>query len=299
MNLPHSLRGRIQAALFAIAMVFVATTARADEAEGISVLGTGEVRSLPNQVEIALQAAASAELAGDAIVKYRDSLRRTTAAFETLKMANLEVKPLQLSYSQMSASANNMNAAVRVGGVAPAAKGQVQIARGVQLVLGDIGKLSEEELMENIAKLLDTAKDAGALSGGNENAQLARIMVSSGMSMNTPAVQFVLTDVEKHRESAYAKAFASAQANAGRLAKLSGVRLGRVLSVTEVPVATPESDSPENIQMKMISTIYGAAAGKSAPAQTSTTEIRSDKYGEIPVRVGLQVRFAIDGAGQH
>ncbi|HEV3022474.1 MAG TPA: hypothetical protein VGX76_08400, partial [Pirellulales bacterium] len=52
----------------------------------ITVFGTGEVLVKPTHVEIDLNANAAAELTGDAIQKYRDSLRRTTEAFKKLEM---------------------------------------------------------------------------------------------------------------------------------------------------------------------------------------------------------------------
>lgn len=272
-------------------------TARAGDT-GISVLGTGEVRALPDLVEIHLRPTATAELAGDAIVKYRDALRRSISAFEALKMPHLEVASRELSFQQVSAGGNALNVAAVAGvaGGAAAAKGQVQIARGLQLRLRNIGQLSEQELIEHIARLLDTAKDAGVAPshGGNDNLAMVRMMISSGMAQTTSAVQFVLTDVAQHRRPAYQQAFESAKANAQRLADLSGVRLGRVLSVAEVPVTAPEKDDAGGLQMKVITAIYGGA-GASEPAEISPAEIRSDTYQEIPVRIGLRVRFAIEG----
>ena len=59
---------------------------------GISVYGTGETSAKPDLVEISLRANASAELTADALVKYRDTKRRTLEAFEKLKLEKLEVE---------------------------------------------------------------------------------------------------------------------------------------------------------------------------------------------------------------
>src|SRR4051812_19329991 len=59
--------------------------------DGITVFGTGELRAKPNVVQIDLRASAKAELTDDAIVKFKDSKKRTLEAFEALKMQNLKI----------------------------------------------------------------------------------------------------------------------------------------------------------------------------------------------------------------
>src|SRR5262245_17360566 len=86
-----------------LAGTLLVVAARADE-EGISVIGTGEVKAKPSRVEIDVKAAGSAELTGDAIVKYRDALKRAREAFTKLKMKRLQVVEQGLAIGGNSAT---------------------------------------------------------------------------------------------------------------------------------------------------------------------------------------------------
>jgi uncharacterized protein YggE len=255
----------------------------AAEDSGITVSGTGEVKARPSQVEIELQTGGSAELTGDAIVKYRDAKRRTLEAFTKLKIKDLEIQEQGIGL----ANANNMaqQMVFNPGGQAPAVKPQVEISRSIRVVLRNIEKIPEEELMETIGKLLDTAKDAGATVGMSQaGAIMARMF---GQQMSSSMATFVLEDVAPLREQAYQKAMEDARSRAVRLAALADVKLGHVLSVQEVAtVATDDSTTPQRIMMAM----YGLRD----TAAKEDTRVTADKFSEIPVRVSLQVRFAIE-----
>jgi uncharacterized protein YggE len=266
--------------------------ARAADNPGITVSATGEAKAKPTQVELNLTAAGSAELAGDAMVKYRDALRRMTSAFEALKMENLEVTEQGLSYSEANSAGQAAALAAFGGGTAPAAKPQVQISRGLQLVLKQIEQLPEQALMEKIARILDTAKDSGASQGAPANARMAMIMASMGVGQSGDlGVTFVVEDADAVRQRAYEDAFAQARARAQRLASLAGVKLGPVLSVEEDAPSPAQDKDQASMQMRMLATIYGMA---SSGQEAESSRITSDKYEEIPVRVALRVRFAIE-----
>ncbi|APW59511.1 SIMPL domain-containing protein [Paludisphaera borealis] len=94
------------------------------------------------------------------------------------------------------------------------------------------------------------------------------------MNPTSGLVRFVLEDYEKVQEQAYEKAVADARTRAERLARLSGLELGPVLAVREVVapadhVAQPNTD------------------------EVPRKRLETAKFQEIPVRVELQVRFAI------
>src|SRR5437762_12046832 len=89
--------------LFATLLVIVSMTlsftsfARAENdqssggGEGISVAGSGEVKAKPKVVEINATVSGDAELAADAIVKYRDARRRAVDALNGLKLEGLKI----------------------------------------------------------------------------------------------------------------------------------------------------------------------------------------------------------------
>jgi uncharacterized protein YggE len=266
--------------------------ALAADSPGITVSGVGESKVKPTLVEFEFRAAGTAELAGDAIVKYRDALRRMSAAFTALKIADLEIKEQDLSYLETNAAANaNALALAMAGNQAQPTKSQVQISRGLHVTLANIEKLSEQDLMEHIGKIVDTAKDAGAQSGTSTSNLLARIYGAMAAGTGNPVATFVVPNPEAAREKAYQLAFQQAQARAERLAALAGAKLGRVLSIEEEPLAA--AGSPQNAQMQMLAAIYGAG-GEAEKPDPASSRIASEKYEEIPVRVTLRVRFEIE-----
>jgi hypothetical protein len=215
-----------------------------------------------------------------------------SAAFTALKIADLEIKEQDLSYLETSAAGNaNALALAMAGNQAQPTKSQVQISRGLHVTLANIEKLSEQDLMENIGKIVDTAKDAGAQSGTSANNLLTRIYGAMAAGTGNPVATFVVSNPEAAREKAYQQAFQQAQARAERLAALAGVKLGRVLSVEEEPLAA--AGSPQNAQMQMLAAIYGGG-GEAEKPDPASSRIASEKYEEIPVRVALRVRFEIE-----
>jgi uncharacterized protein len=257
---------------------------RADDT-GISVSATGESTVKPNRLEIEIKAAASAELTGDAVVKYRDALKRAKDAFEKLKIDKLELEDRGMNVANSAAGGNQQFVNVVGGNQQAAAKPEVNISKSLRLSVAGIDKLSEEDLVSLVAKLLDTAKDAG-VSVGNEsnNSLLSRI---NGMSTPVAMVTFVADDPSTARQAASEKAFAQAKQKAQRLAELAGAQLGPVLSMEET---SGSSGRQESIQERMIEMIYGSGGG-SAPADPRLT---SPLLVDLPVQVNLRVRFGLE-----
>lgn len=264
---------------------FSASIEAAAEEGGITVVGTGQVMAKPDCLEIDVRASAEAELTGDAVVKYDDTLRRIRAAFAKLDMKDLSVEDRELSVASGTEAAGGIAAVMAVQNKA-AAKSNFQIARSLRLVVRKIDKQQESDVIDTISKLLDAAKDAGATVGkdGGSNALLQMMGRGGG---TTPVVLFVVEHPEELREQAYRKAFDEATARATRLAKLANARLGRATSIEEVAAAAPES----GVQERMISAVYGIETPGSNDSRLS-----SDKLIDIPVRVTLRVRFSLDNA---
>ncbi|HET6878901.1 MAG TPA: SIMPL domain-containing protein [Pirellulales bacterium] len=246
---------------------------------GISVYGTGETVAKPDVVEISLRATAAAELTGDAIIKYRDTKRRTLEAFDKLKLDKLEIEELGVSLSdQTSAEAMQM---MWRGMQAPAGKAKVEISSALRLRLAGIRDHSSEQVMETVGKLLDTAKDSGA-SIGPTQAEM-NMAWRYGQQANSTLVRFIVRDLNKLREEAYENAVEDARTRARRLAKLNGIKLGDVLGVQEVQVSGDDQ--------QMTTTPWGQVLPSYKKA--SEPEISSEQFAEIPFRVKLLVRFSI------
>ena len=105
----------IRRSLFApiVCLIGIASIANADEG-GITVTATGEATVKPNRLEIEIKSVHSAELTGDAVVKYRDNLRRAKEAFEKLKIENLQVEDRGMNVANTAAGGNNQ--VINLGG---------------------------------------------------------------------------------------------------------------------------------------------------------------------------------------
>lgn len=250
---------------------------------GISVYGNGEMVAKPNVVEISLRATAAAELTADAIVKYRDTKRRTLEAFDKLNLGKLEVQELGVSLTDQT-SAEQMQNMWRGMGNVTTGKTKVEISSALQLRLSGIRELSAEQVMENVGKLLDTAKDSGASIG--PTAAEMNMAWRYGQQPNSTLVRFILTDLNKMREEAYQNAVDDARTRAERLAKLNGVKLGGVLGVQEISVSGDDQ--------QMTTTPWGQVIPAGGRSKHREPEVSSEQFTEIPFHVKLQVRFAIE-----
>ena len=235
--------------------------------EGFTVTGKGLVSAKPNRMEIDLEVSAASELTADAIVKYRDTKRRLQEAFTALKLANIAVEERGLLVDQKG---TQMNPYFFDGMPNKKGKAEVQLTRKLVVTCTDIRKLDEETLLQLVAKLLDVAQDAGGRVGRAEMDFNPYFMNRFDNSSNG-LVRFILDDFDKLEDDAYAMAIADAEARAGRLAKLSRVKLGPVTSAREIssPVATIQDDEPAH------------------------KRLTSSRFQDIPVRVELLVRFDV------
>lgn len=262
--------------------------AHGDDA-GITVTGSGEVKAKPNLVEFEVRAAGAGELTGDAIVKYRDAKRRLLEAFDKLKLKNLDMDEQAVSLTSAGGATGAPIAAVFPGGNAAPVKAQIEIARTIRLSLRGIQDSDEQQLMETIGKIVDTARDAGASIGpAAPNDFSAVIMRMYGQQAAGAMCTFVLENPDELRQRALADAMVQARTRAGQLAGLAGVKLGQVISVEEAtaPAATDET----NIQAQIMMAAYGV----SRSGGKADSRLTSDKFAEIPVQVTLRVRFAIE-----
>lgn len=264
--------------------IALTSIALAAEEPGITVSAIGEAKVKPNRLEIEIKASAAAELTGDAVVKYRDALKRTKESFDKLKIDKLELVDRGTNVAS-STPGENQNGPMRPGMQPSAVKPEVNITKSLRLSVTGIDKVSEEELVGLVAKLLDAAKDAGVSVGSDANSSLVARM--NGMSMPSEMVTFVADDPSAARKQASEDAFRQAKEKAQRLAAMAGSGLGGVLSMEEN--AGPAGNE-ESLQAKMIELIYG-----NGQKGSEDSRLVSSTLVEMPVRVNLKVRFALEG----
>jgi hypothetical protein len=163
-----------------------------------------------------------------------------------------------------------------VTGAGPSPKAPIEFASIVRFTLSGIRDTPEENLMHTVAQLIDTIHDAG----------MSVVPVTAEDSVGPPGdpesegvvqplATFSVQSAGEVREQAYQQAFASARSNAERLAKLAGVKLGLVQAIQESEPGM-------------------AAAGIELSGDRTKQRVTSHKFGPVPVRVSLQVRFGIE-----
>lgn len=242
-----------------------------DNIEGVTVSGKGTVSARPNLVEVDLEVSAASELTADAIVKFRDAKRRLHDAFAALKLGNVTVEERGLLVDQ-----KGMMNPYFFGGMPNNTrnKTEVQLGRKIIVKAAEIRAMDEDKLLQLVAKLLDVAQDAGAQVG--RRPVFSPYYYDPSQFNNQSLVRFVVDDFAKLEEEAYQKAIDDARARAKRLARLSQVELGPIVSVREV-VVPGETGAP-------------------LPADDEHSghkRLETSRFQPIPVRVELLVRFEV------
>src|SRR5690348_14981796 len=262
-------------------LILLAAPLRAADTDGITVIGNGEAKSRPTQVEISGLVAGDAELAADAIVKYRDAKKHAVDALNNLKLPSLSIESEGFTVNQ--AIDQNMQMQM-MRGMNPGAnaKAKVQVAEKLKLVLKGLDKIENEKLMDTLLKVLDTAKDNGLVVGPGLPQNYYQMQIAMQQGQGQSMITFKLPDPKDLRDAAYKDAMDNAKVRAQRLADLSGVKLGKILSIREGAVgASPNvniSYDPYGNQMR---------------AQAEGSDLTSQMFTEIPMKVALTVQFEI------
>jgi hypothetical protein len=221
--------------------------------------------------------AGEAELAADAVVKYRDARKRAVAALEGLKIDGLSVES---NGSAVTTAFDAQAAMMAQRGMATAApKQRVSVGEQLKIVLKGADKMEPQALMDATLRVLDTAKDSGLILGDPmANSVYA---YQTGQAQPQGLAEFRLGDPEPVRQQAYKAAVEDARAKAQKLADLSGVKLGPIASIEE-NFPAPDKGNPENYYEYMY-----------AMQNRHTDEFTTKTFSDIDVKVNLVVRFEI------
>ncbi|WP_339682817.1 SIMPL domain-containing protein [Gimesia maris] len=272
--------------MFSLAVLFcwgmMTHSSAAAENQGITVMGLGSVEAKPSVVELTGIVIGQGQLAGDAVTKFHGNRRRAETAFKNLKIPGLEVVEEGLSlYSSLNAS--QMQAMMRGMAVNNTDSQELSVSETLKLRVTGIDKLSSQELLEMIVRIVDSGKDAGVIIG-NDTSPSVPGTYNPSKARNTMAT-FKVTDVEKLKEAAYEQAVKDARSQAEKLAKLTGVKLGKVISVDGV------GDSQKNT-----AAIYNQIISQymSATRVNQTEEQASTLLKAIPIAVAVRVTYSIE-----
>lgn len=252
--------------------VLLAAAVRAQEG-GVSVTGTASTMVDPDAVKILFKISGDSEEAKDAVTAYLKNEARLLEAFEKIKKDDLDVQIGGLTFG--TGASDNMAQMIRMQGGEDSSSA-LTITRECTVTISKIDLANLKSVCERVAEVIDAGKEAGAklADGGAENF----FAMSRGGSGST-AVQFVVTKMEEVRAKVSAEALANAKKNAEQIASLMGFKLGKVLSVSDVPVAAGEGDV--NAQMKFMIMMSGAGEQK-----------KPDSL-KVEVAVTYAVRYAI------
>lgn len=275
-----------RSSLFSLTLLFcwgvMNSPAFAGESEGITVIGLGSVDAKPDVVELTGVIIGQGQLAGDAVTKFHGNRRRAEAAFKNLKVPGLEVMAEGMSlYSSLNAS--QIQAMMRGMAVNNAGSQELSVSETLKLRVTGIDKLSSQELLETIVRIVDSGKDAGVIIG-NDTTPAVPGSYNASKARNTIAT-FKVTKVKELKEAAFEAAIKNAREQAEKLAKLTGVKLGKVTSI----------DGAGHAQVGTAA-IYRQLVTRNVSASgfNHSEEQGSDLMKEIPIAVTVRVTYSIE-----
>jgi uncharacterized protein YggE len=259
-----------------IAILLLTGTTRAED--GISVSGSATVKAKPTEIDIIGIVSGEGELANDASVKFHDTKKKALAALDNLKNADLSVASEGSDIHDSIDPQTQMR--MMQGQTTEPPKVRTQITEKLNLKLKNVDKLDPDKLLETILKLVDTSRDAGLTIGPAPITNVYQWQMqqqNGGGGGGESLVQFKIPDTTELQTQACKQAIADARAKAQRIADLTGVKLGKVLSVHDYSVTDTAAGGTPNGQ--------DHAVDKEAVSST---------IGDIPITVHLQVQFEIE-----
>lgn len=280
MNRFAIVRSRLVGLLWMSLVGFSGMTAAAEEGPGITVSEIGVVEAMPDTVEMTAMLEGNAELADDAVKKYRDNKRRVIEALNGLKIKGMTVAGSGLSVN--SGTLANPMAAFQAGQAnQPKLADKVAVQERLTVTLSGIDTLSADNILQSVTRILDVAKDAGGVIGPGPKSMI-EIQLSGAKP--APLATFKLSKTDLPRQQAYEAALKQARAKAERLAQLAGVELGDIVSIRETAPVSKGDTSGGGMS---------AYLGLLGQASNNQPEYTSVELQSIPVTVSLSVQFAI------
>ncbi len=264
-----------------LALLLSSSTSFAQGRTGISVKATGTVKLRADVLELEGQVSGNAELAGDAITKYRSNRQRAVEAIEALQIPSLKVNSGRIDItSAMDAQAQQ---AMQRGMAAVASANRpLNVSEPLSIRIDGIDKLTNEEIMETLVKILDAGKDAGITLGAKAGQPAYNPYTGGYNTSGTALARFRLSDVEGARQKAFEDAMKNASRQGERLAKLAGLKLGKVRSINES--SAPASQAQQ----------FNPYAFMTQDADKEAELFTSSSLQEITVSAVIDVEFEVE-----
>ena len=264
-----------------LTMWLSSSTSFAQVKSGISVKATGVVKLRADVLELEGQVSGNAELAGDAITKYRSARQRAVEAIEALQIPDLKVKPGRIDITSAS-DANAQQQMMRGMPATASVNRPLNVSEPLSIRIDGIDKLTNDQIIETLVKILDAGKDAGLTLGAKEATPSYNPYTGGYNTSGSALARFRLSDVEGARQKAFEDAMKNATRQGERLSKLAGLKLGPVRSINETSAAT----NPVQ-QFNPYMGVVTNSADKEAELFTSSS------LQEITVTASIDVEFSV------
>ena len=241
---------------------------------GLTVMGLGTVKAKPTSVAMVATVDGKAQLAGDAYRKFRDARRRVVETFEKLGIANLSINGNGLRI------VHGRDQAEMEMGDGEMVKERFVFTEQLRVVITEIDKLAHEQLIDQLVRLMDTAKDMSLKLGvsmysdpwqydyDEEQTTLFLFRVANPTALHARAQQRAVEDTK---------------AKATLLARQAGVKVGALVAVSEA-----SSLAGGWYPMQLESLMYGDAS-----SNAQTPAVVTDRLIDVPLRVVVTATFEI------
>lgn len=263
-----------------LALLAIPAHLLAADNEGITVTAVGTAKAKATSVELSTNVSANAELTADALVKFKDAKAKAVAALEGLKFSQLKIEPQGVAMNLAIDQQQQMRMMQGMGGTSTS-KPRIEVAEQLKLVIKDVDKLQPQETLDMVLKVVDTIRDAGLNVGPPPPTNYYQMQIQAQSGRGAAVVSFRVDDADPVREKAYQEAVDAARKKAEKLASLSGVKLGPVLSVKEGPAQDAQNFNPYRYA-------YGLMGN-----DNEQSEVSGPVLGEIPVKIMLTMQFGI------
>lgn len=281
-----------------------------DVDNGITTMGIGYVNVRPSAVEFRTRIVGASEIAGDALLKYQQYRGEAIESLKKLGLENLTITVGGIAtsyagdYSQemqvWGFGGGGMFMPQPAGAGGTGAKTEVSMSSVLRVRLNDLSKLSEEDAVRTVATVFDQLRDQGmfvvpinSVSADSLDAADQEIYQYYGQA--AVIATYYVEGAKKIRQQARERAFAGAKENAEELAKLAGVKLGTVRAIREINV-----DNQSMMPARMMfmdddgnDVLVDNLTDDEDSPESLADRVSSRFFRDVRVRVGLQVRFAI------
>lgn len=203
----------------------------------IRVSGHGEVPVSGESLVIKARLEVSAEVAGDAMKKFADQRRRLDAKLKELEIESLSVSGEGFGV-RVGVPGGNSNNFMVMNGRRSAPDPEVQAGEMVVVTVAGLAEQDAEQTRGLIADILDCLKEEGLKLGVVTNSRVFS-SVTNRVNSKEPGIYFRPAGRRKVETEAYRLALDDARDRASRLAELSGLKLGGVVSIVAVTAKPP------------------------------------------------------------